>query len=181
MTILTVISACCSGCAKSTTSSIRVSEKQVEQLNSITSVAVHKFKCTDSIVADAIQSVIIEELLNLQISVTKSGDADAVIEGTITFQNDSVTSSGAYLSGNANYTSGAAISSGAAGGYVSGVNAQIIKEGVILASTTYTQVRSEGWIPDPAEVMGRQIGRRIRKVLAGEELKWRRTPARIRR
>ena len=166
-TVLIMLSVCYSGCA--TTSSFRVSETQIEELKSITSISIHKFMCQDPIVATAIQSMIIEELLNLPIRVVKSGDADAIIEGTITFSSDAVTSSGAYLGANANYASGAAVSSGTAGVYVSGINAQIIKDGQILASATFTQVRTHDWIPDPAEVMGRKIGERIRRVLTGEK------------
>jgi hypothetical protein len=60
---------------------------------------------------------------------------------------------------------GGAYGSGTAGRYVSGITVRILKGNKILAVSTVTQVRTSLWIPDPAEVMGRKIGKKISQIL----------------
>jgi PBP1b-binding outer membrane lipoprotein LpoB len=148
------------GCATTSTSSIQQGKEP--DLAQVTSVAVTQFQCSNEAISKAVQNTIIEMLLpsNIRI-VTDKASADAVIQGSITFSHDAVSSGGAYVG----QTAGGAYASSTAGSYVSGITSQITKGDEIIAAASVTQVRTEFWIPDPPEVMARKIGEKIKTIL----------------
>lgn len=153
--VLTILS----GCA--TTGTVNIQKGVEKELQAIEVVKISRFECQDKAVEQAVQNSIIETLLPLGIKVVGDGEADAIIEGTITFSEDIVASSGASVS----EEGGGAYGSGTAGRYVSGITVRILKGNKILAVSTVTQVRTSLWIPDPAEVMCRKIGKKISQIL----------------
>ena len=159
LVLASVILAILSGCA--TTGTINIQKGMEKELQAIEVVKISQFECQDEAVAQAVRNSIIETLLPLGIKVVRDGEADAVFEGTITFSEDIVSSEGAVVS----EESGSAYGSGTAGRYVSGITVQVVKGNEILAVSTVTQVRTALWIPDPAEVMGRKVGKKIAQIL----------------
>jgi len=144
------------GCATTGTSNIQQGKES--ELSQISSVAVEPFMSSDAVIAEAVRNTIIEMLIpsGVKIMNTKT-NADVVVQGSITFSNDAVTSAGATR----NY----AAAVGTAGGYVSGITIRLLKGDEIIAAASETQVRTSMWIPDPAEVMARKAGNRIRKMI----------------
>ena len=149
-----------SGCATTSTSSIQQGKEA--ELALVASVAVTQFQSSNEAISQAVQNTIIEILLpsNIRI-VTDKASADVVIQGSITFSHDAVSSGGAYFG----QTAGGAYASSTAGSYVSGITTQIIKGDEIIAATSETQVRTDMWIPDPPEVMARKVGEKIKHML----------------
>ena len=150
-----------SGCA--TTSTSHIQQGKESELKQITTVAVGQFQSSNEAITQAVRNTIIEMLLpsGLRI-VNKKDSADVVIQGSITFSHDAVSSGGAFIV----QTGGGAYASGTAGSYVSGITAQLIIKGdEIVAAASETQIRTGLWIPDPPEVMARKIGKKIKKML----------------
>lgn len=150
------------GCA-SVTQSSNIQKGLEKEIRKVRVVKINSFIAPDELYTLAIKNSIIDSLMSFGIRVIEEGQADAIIKGTITFTADAVSSSGAFLGS----YGGAAVSSQSAGRYVSGITAQIIKDNEIIGSATVTQVRSDSWIPDPAEVMGKKIGKIIGNLLKG--------------
>jgi len=111
------------------------------------------------------------------ITIVEGGEPDAVIKGTIFFTRDSVSSSssggwlGSATGGGVSNTSGGAMSGSfsSEGTYVSGITAQVVRNGEIIASTTATQSRVKRVIPSPPEVIGKTIGKQLVKIITTPE------------
>ena len=159
-----VLAGLVAGCA--TTSSVRVPRKNIEMLRNLNSVSVSKFECSDHIIAQAVQSMLIEELLGTNLSIVDDTNANVIIVGIITISSDQASSGGAFVGASQYSSSGGAYTIGTAGAYVSGITAQIVKDKKVLASVTYTQARTPDWVPDAPQVIGRQIRKRLRKILS---------------
>jgi membrane-associated protease RseP (regulator of RpoE activity) len=135
------------GCA--TTGSIQTDTGKLQKLDDVKTVSVLTFTCSDPGIAHNVRNMIIESLLT-HYSVATGGEADVVINGTITLSNDPVSTA----------------SAGQAADYVSGISAQIIKNNKILTSSAVTQVVTDSSTPDSPDVMGRKIGTKIKEILS---------------
>lgn len=149
-----------SGCSTTSTSHVQPGEEAA--LKEVQSVYVQLFQSKNTIVAQAVQNVIIEMLLTSNIRVViDSAKTDVTVQGTITFSEDAVASGGAYIG----QTAGGVYASGTSGHYVSGITTRLVRNGEIVGAATETQVRTDLGIPDPPEVMARKIGTKIREML----------------
>ncbi len=153
------------GCA--TTSSVGIKKGMEGELRKIKTVRLEKFESNgQQLTIIAIRNSIIESFLSSNVGVIEEGEADAIIKGTITLTADSVSgASGAITS-----SFGMAASLSSSGGYVSGITAQVVKGGEIIASATVTQVRTSDWIPDPAEIMGKKVGRQLVRIMTSPQM-----------
>ena len=133
------------GCATTRTSHVQPGRQG--ELSAVQSVEVAAFTCSDSAVADAVRSTVMEQLLAAGVRILESG-GDALITGTITMSADVV-----------------AAGVGGAGAYVSGISAQVSLNGEVVAAASTTQVRTDMWIPDPPQVLARKVGADLRKML----------------
>ena len=148
-TILTIIFLISLFVGCSTTSSIKTDKNKLQELNDTKMVSLLRFICSDPVIANNIHNIIIESLLK-HYSVVIGDETDVVIKGTITLSNDQVSTA----------------SPGSTVSYISEISAQIIKNNKILDSIIVTQVSTNSSTPDPPEVMGREIGEKIKKALS---------------
>lgn len=162
------------GCVTGTTSSMNIKKGSQKELEKIKTVTLESFESNgEPLATTAIRNSIIDSFLPSGITIVREGEADAVIEGTIFFTRDSVSSSssggwlGSVTGGGTSNTSGGAMSGSLSseGAYVSGITAQIIKNGEIVASTTATQSRVKGVIPSPPEVLGKKVGKQLVEII----------------
>ena len=125
-----------SGCAETTITGTSHIQKGIEpKLKQVTTVFVAQFQSSDEVVAQAVRNVIIEMLLPSGVRIVNNkADADVVIQGTITFSYD----------------------------FVSGITAQLIIGDEIIAAASEAQQDPKMHHPLPPEVMGREIGKKIR-------------------
>jgi hypothetical protein len=147
-TILIMIFSICFLVGCSTTSSIRTNTNKLQKSNDIKTVSVLTFTCSYPDIANNVRNVIIESLLP-HYSVVIGGEADVVIKGNITLSDDRVSTA----------------STGSAVSYILEISAQIIKNNRILASAAVTQVSADSSDPDTPDVMGRNIGIKIKEIL----------------
>lgn len=166
------------GCATGTTTSMNIKKGSKKEILKIKTVKLENFESNGPPLATtAIRNSIIDSFLPSGITIVKEGEADAVIKGTIFFTRDSVSSSssggwlGSATGGGVSNTSGGAMSGSLSseGTYVSGITAQVIKNGEIIASTTATQSRVKGVIPSPPEVLGKKVGKQLVEIIAFPE------------
>ena len=132
-----------------------------DKLKSIKTIYFGQITCQDTIFSKAIKNVIIQELLSTDIRVLQDSLADAKIELTATMISD-MAMGGAS---SATRTLGVSSFSGSAGGYISGITAQIIKSGEILASITADQTRNSSGNPDPPEEITLELADKLICVL----------------
>lgn len=158
--LVAVFAAGCAG-MNATTSSAYIKKGSKKEFRKIKTVKLESFESNGPPLATtAIRNSIVGSFLPSGITIVEEGEADAVIKGTITFTADSLSSS----SGAITSSFGATSSLSSAGGYVSGITAQVVRGGVI-ASVMVTQVRMPRWIPDPAEVMGMKVGKKLVRIM----------------
>lgn len=85
-----------SGCA--TTSTSHIQKGKESELKQITTVAVGQFLSSNEVISHAVRNTIIEILLPSGVRlVNNKTSADVVIQGSITFSHDAVSSGGAFI------------------------------------------------------------------------------------
>ena len=126
----------------------------------ISTVKIGAFQCDDAIAAQAVRNVFIEILgRNRFVKVTRDGDADVVIEGTITHG----------VAGSSKDAGPGAAS--VFGKYVSGVTAVAVRNGEVLTSASWGQVMAKGKEILPPELVARQTANRMVDSLYRKGLK----------
>jgi hypothetical protein len=146
-------------------SKVNIRPDKDKELKDTKSVLIKEFLCHDSFLAQVIQKMIVSELLSTNIIIKNEGEADIVLEGMITLNNDRVFSSEGIVTANSYMTGGVTSSKGSEGLYISGITVQLIKNGEPLASATIEQSRTSQGIPSSPEFMGAWIGEEIRALL----------------
>jgi len=116
----------------------------------INTVKIGNFQCDDAIAAQAVRNVFIEILgRNRFVKVIREGEADVVIEGTITHG----------VAGSSKDAGAGAAS--VFGKYVSGVTAVAVRNGEVLTSASWGQVMAKGKEILPPELVARQAANRM--------------------
>lgn len=126
----------------------------------ITSVRIGNFQCDNAVTSQAVRNVFIEMFaLRSDVKIVREGDADVVIEGTVT---TAKAESGASR-GNKSQESG--------GDYISGVTSIALRDGEILTSASWGQVIASGRALLPPESVARTAADRMLAALFREGLK----------
>lgn len=121
-------------------------------------IKIGNFQCENEVTAQAVRNVFIEILgRNSIVKIVKDGDADVVIEGTITYSRAG--SSMESLGAGPNWAAGKGRAS--VGEYVSGITALVTRNGEILVSKSFGQVISKGGELLPPEYVARQAADRL--------------------
>lgn len=137
----------------------------VEPINSI---RVGKFKCDNEVIGEATRNVYVEMLSRYgDVKVVTEGDADVVVDGTVTLGQGS--SSNAGISGSKDFVFGKSKSVG--GDYVSGVTALVVRKGEIITSASWGQRLKKGEELLPPEIVARHAADGLLRVLGREGLK----------
>ena len=138
----------------------------------INSIRIGNFQCENAVTAEAVRNVFIEVLaLRGDAKLVREGEADVVIEGTVTLAQGG--SSSARLGGGPGWVAGK--SEGVGGDYVSGVTSLVLRNGEILFSASWGQVMSKGGELLPPELVARRTAERLLGTLYREGLKRRRS------
>src|SRR5947209_2295804 len=121
-------------CSCETTQQTQSSNRQAP--SPINSIRVASFKCNNEITGQAVRNVFMEVLLNYgDVKVIQEGDADVVIEGTVTTSTG--TSSSAAIGGGQSIILGKSQNVG--GDYVTGVTCLALRSGEIFTSASWGQ------------------------------------------
>lgn len=124
----------------------------------INTIRVGDFQCDNAITAQAVRNVFIEVIgRNRLVKIIREGEADVLIEGTVT-SGRAGSSTGSFGAG-PNYAAGG--SSAVAGEYVSGVTATAIRNGEILTSASWGQVIGKNAKIRPPEEVARNAADRL--------------------
>lgn len=122
----------------------------------INTIRIGDFKCDNEITALAVRNVFIEIIgRNRSVKVVREGEADVVVEGTVTYGEGAVSGN---LGGGSNW---AASRISGAGDYVSGVTAVSFRDGEILTSASWGQVIAKGKEILPPELVARHAAERL--------------------
>ena len=133
----------------------------------INSIRVGNFQCGNEVTAQAVRNVFMEMLVrNGDVKVGREGEADIVIEGTVTLARGD--SSSASIGG------GVGKGQSVAGEYVSGVTSLALRDGGILTSASWGQNFGKGVTLLPPESVARNAANSLLGQLAHEGLKRRR-------
>ena len=134
----------------------------------IKTVKIGNFQCENAVTAQAVRHVFIEILgRNRFIKVIREGEADVLIEGTITHGVAGSSTSGFAAGGN--WASGSSRYTG--GEYVSGVTSIALRNGEVLTSASWGQVMAKGKEILPPELVARQAAIRMMDSLYRKGLK----------
>ena len=165
------------------TTKYSLTEEQRDQLT-VKTVKINTFTCVDPIIAEAVQNIFIAELAQMDIGIVREGEADLIINGTITTTYDESLSgkssslgwggvSASPQSGGGGFIGGGQGSFAQSSGYyVSGVTSLADFKGRIVASGNFSQRRVGGNPPyAPEEIAKRAAG----------DLKWKLQSARSQR
>ena len=134
----------------------------------ITSIRVGNFLCADTVTAQAVRNVFIEILmLRGDTKLVREGEADVVIEGTVTTASGE--SSSSRIGGGRGWVAGK--SQGTGGDYISGITSIALRDGEILTSASWGQVIANGREILPPESVARTAADRMLAVLFHEGLK----------
>ncbi len=134
----------------------------------ITSIRVGNFQCDDAVTAQAVRNVFIEMLmLRGDAKLVREGEADVVIEGTVTTAKGE--SSSSRIGGGRDWVAGK--SQGTGGDYVSGITSIALRNGEILTSASWGQVIASGRELLPPESVARTAADRMLAALLREGLK----------
>ena len=134
----------------------------------INSIRVGKFKCDNEVTGEAVRNVYVEVLSRYgDVKVVTEGDADVVVDGTVTLGQGS--SSNAGVSGTKDFVFGKSKSVG--GDYVSGVTALVVRKGEIITSASWGQRLKKGEELLPPEIVARHSADALLRVLSREGLK----------
>ena len=124
----------------------------------INTIKIGNFQCGNAIIAQAVHNVFIEVISRNQfVKIIQDGEADIVLNGTVTsaYAGSSMSSLGAA----GNWAAGK--SSSVVGEYISGITVVATRNGEILTSSSYAQVISKGEKLLPPEYVAREAARRI--------------------
>lgn len=123
----------------------------------INSIRVASFKCDNEVTGQAVRNVFMEMLARYgDVKVVLEGEADVIIEGTVTVAlMDSSSSKGERV----------------ATTYISGVTALAMRDGGVLASSSWGQVLEKKSPSIPPEKIAREAADRLLGQLAREGLK----------
>ena len=147
------------------------SEKHLENrppTRSINSIRVASFKCDNEVTGQAVRNVFMEMLARYgDVKVVLEGEADVIIEGTVTVA--SIDSSSGSLRGGPSFISGKG--EHVATTYISGVTALAMRDGGVLASSSWGQVLEKKSPLIPPETVAREAADRLLGQLAREGLK----------
>ena len=134
----------------------------------INSIRVGNFQCDNAVTAQAVRNVFIEVLaLRGDAKLVRDGEADVVIEGTVTLAHGG--SSSGSLGGGSGWIAGK--SQGVGGDYVSGVTSVAMRDGEILTSASWGQVIAKGRELLPPESVARSAAERLFGALYSHGLK----------
>jgi hypothetical protein len=132
----------------------------------INSICVGKFQCANEVTAQAVRNVFLEVLAHYgDVKVVQEGDADVVIQGTVTLANGG--SSSGSVGGNGYFIVGKNHS--ILGDYVSGVTSLALRNGEVLTSASYGQNLGKGLLPP--ESVARIAANRLAAELVREGMK----------
>lgn len=132
------------------------------ELPPINTIRIGDFECENAVTAQAIRNVFIEVIgRNPLVKLTLEGDADVIIEGTVT--SAKAGSSASNLGVGPNWAVGKSRST--EGEYVSGVTSVAYKNGEILASASWGQVIAKGGDILPPEYVARRAADRMVSAL----------------
>ena len=116
------------------------------------------FQCDNEVTAQAVRNVFIEIIgRNRLVKLVREGEADIVVEGTITF--GQAGSSMGSLGAGPNWAAGK--TRAVAGEYVSGITSVAMRSGEILTSTFFGQVMEKGGELLPPEYVARRAADRL--------------------
>ena len=134
----------------------------------ISVIRIGDFQCENAVTAQAVRNVFIEVIsLRGDVKLVREGEADVVIEGTVT--SVQAGSSSGHIAGGPNWVGGK--SQGVGGDYVSGVTALVLRDGQILFSASWGQVMAKGSELLPPELVARRTAERLLGTLYKEGLK----------
>ena len=134
----------------------------------INSIRVGTFKCDNQVTGEAVRNVYVEILSRYgDVKVVTEGDADVVVDGTVTLGQGS--SSIAGVGGGRDFVFGKSQSVG--GDYVSGVTALVNRKGEIVTSASWGQRLKKGEPLLSPEEVARHGADRLLGVLGREGLK----------
>jgi hypothetical protein len=145
-------------------------EEQGPSSNSppINSIRVGTFQCSNEITARAVRNVFAEVLLkHAEVKVVQDGEADVVIEGTVTTSTGSSGSGG--VGGGQSLILGRAQNAG--GDYVSGVTCLALRNGDIFSSASWGQNLGKGESLLAPETVAREAANRLLSQLFRKGLK----------
>ena len=126
------------------------------------------FQCENAVTAQAVRNVFIEVIsLRGDVKLVREGEADVVIEGTVT--SGQAGSSSGHIAGGPNWLGGK--SQGVGGDYVSGVTALVLRDGQIWFSASWGQVMSKGSELLPPELVARRTAERLLGTLYKDGMK----------
>lgn len=134
----------------------------------INSIRVGEFKCDNLVTALAVRNVFIEMIgRNRFVKIVREGEADVVVEGTVTMSEGGSASSSFGAGSNWAAGGGRAV----AGSYVSGVTAMALKDGEVLTTVSWGQVLAKGKEILPPELVAREAADRLMGALYRRGLK----------
>ncbi len=134
----------------------------------INSIRVGKFQCDNEVTGQAVRNVFMEMLVHYgDVKVVQEGEADVVIEGTVTIA--SVDSSSGSIRGGRSFVSGK--DQRVATTYVSGVTSIVLRDGGVLTSASWGQSLEKGSTLIPPEKVAHEAADRLLGQLAREGLK----------
>jgi hypothetical protein len=134
----------------------------------ITSIRVGTFQCSNEITVRAVRNVFAEVLLkHADVKVVQDGEADVVIEGTVTTSTGSSACGG--VGGGQSLILGRAQNAG--GDYVSGVTCLALRNGDIFSSASWGQNLGKGEPLLAPETVAREAANRLLSQLFRKGLK----------
>ena len=119
-------------------------------------IRVGAFECDNAVIGKAVRNVFIETLLHYDARIIKEGDADIVIEGTVTLSHGGSSSDRGRVS---------------VGEYVSGVTSTATRTGEILTSASWGQSLEKGSELLPPETVAREAAENLASALSEKGLK----------
>jgi hypothetical protein len=132
----------------------------------INSIRVGQFKCDNPITGEAVRNVFIEMIVRkCDTRVVTDGDADVVIEGTVTF---------AHVAGNASFGSTSVVvgnGNNVNGGAVSGVTGVARRNGEVITSASWSYPLGKKKDILSPETVARHAAERLIGVMGKEGLK----------
>jgi hypothetical protein len=124
----------------------------------INTIRVGDFQCDNAVTAQAIRNVFIEVIgRNRFVKLVRQGEADVILEGTVTYAQAG--SSASSLGAGSNWAAGKSRTT--VGEYVSGVTSVAYKNGEILTSASWGQVIAKGEELLPPELVARRAAERM--------------------
>lgn len=136
--------------------------KPIEPPPPITTIRIGKFQCDNAVTAEAVRNVFIEVFgRNHFVKLVREGEAEVVIEGTVTYAEAG--SSMSRLGAGPNWAAGKSQATG--GEYVSGVTSIAYRNGEIFTSASWGQVMAKGGEILPPELVARKTADKLQASL----------------